>query len=120
VSAQNDCRYCQTIHGAIAAHQLNGDEALVLDVKRDFEQAPISDKLKALLVIAAQRRGWQAGDFRRRRAGAPAGRHGSRDSRHGTHRRRLLHVHAPNAQWGIVRMVRRNPQSTGEPFQLAV
>jgi uncharacterized peroxidase-related enzyme len=54
VSAQNDCRYCQTIHGAIAAHQLNRDEALVLDVKRDFERAAISDKLKALLVIAGK------------------------------------------------------------------
>src|SRR5688500_1688266 len=54
VSAQNDCRYCQTIHGAIAAHQLNGDEQLVLDVKRDFEHAAISDKLKALLVIAGK------------------------------------------------------------------
>ena len=31
VSAQNDCRYCQTIHGAIAAHHLGGDEDLVAD-----------------------------------------------------------------------------------------
>lgn len=54
VSSQNDCRYCQTIHGAIAAHHLKGDEALVADVKRDFERAAISDKLKALLVIAGR------------------------------------------------------------------
>jgi len=54
VSAQNDCRYCQTIHGAIAAHHLNGDEALVVNVKRDAQQAAISDKLKALLVIAGK------------------------------------------------------------------
>jgi uncharacterized peroxidase-related enzyme len=54
VSAQNDCRYCQTIHGAIAAHHLGGDENLVQQVKCDFEQAAISDKLKALLVIAAK------------------------------------------------------------------
>src|SRR5215208_70547 len=46
VSAQNDCRYCQTIHGAIAAHYLDGDEDLVADVKRRPEQAAISDKLK--------------------------------------------------------------------------
>jgi uncharacterized peroxidase-related enzyme len=52
-SAQNDCRYCQTIHGAVAAHHL-GDEDLVLQVKRDFEHAGVSDKLKALLVIAAK------------------------------------------------------------------
>src|SRR6185369_15219179 len=54
VSAQNDCRYCQTIHGAIAAHHLDHDESLVLEVKRDFEHAAISDKLKALLVIAGK------------------------------------------------------------------
>jgi uncharacterized peroxidase-related enzyme len=54
VSARNDCRYCQTIHGAIAAHQLDGNEALVVDVKRDPEHAAISGKLKALLVIAGK------------------------------------------------------------------
>ena len=54
VSAQNDCRYCQTIHGAIAAHHLGGDEDLVLSVKRDFQDARISAKLKALLVIAGK------------------------------------------------------------------
>jgi AhpD family alkylhydroperoxidase len=36
-SSENDCRYCQTIHGAIAAHHLNGNEELVACVKRDFE-----------------------------------------------------------------------------------
>jgi uncharacterized peroxidase-related enzyme len=54
VSAQNDCRYCQTIHGAIAAHHLRGNEALVTAVKCDPERAAISDKLKALLVIAGK------------------------------------------------------------------
>ena len=54
VSAENDCRYCQTIHGAIAAHHLKGDEALVAKVKTDFQQAAISDKLKALLTIAGK------------------------------------------------------------------
>ena len=54
VSSQNDCRYCQTIHGAIAAHHLGGNEPLVLQVKGDPQQAPISDKLKALLVIAGK------------------------------------------------------------------
>ena len=52
-SSQNDCRYCQTIHGAVAACHLQ-DEDLVVQVKRDFEKAGISDKLKALLVIAAK------------------------------------------------------------------
>ena len=54
VSSQNDCHYCQTIHGAIAAHHLDGDEDLVLQVKRDFEHAAISEKLKALLLIAGK------------------------------------------------------------------
>ena len=54
VSAQNDCRYCQTIHGAIAAHHLDGADELVRQVKCDPAQAPISDKLKALLVIAGK------------------------------------------------------------------
>src|ERR1700691_597175 len=54
VSAENDCRYCQTIHGAIGAHHLGGNEELVLHVKRDFEQAEISGKLKALLAIAGK------------------------------------------------------------------
>jgi AhpD family alkylhydroperoxidase len=26
VSARNDCQYCQTIHGAIAAHHLGGND----------------------------------------------------------------------------------------------
>jgi hypothetical protein len=54
VSSQNDCRYCQTFHGAMAAHHLGHDEGLVLNVKTDFEHASISEKLKALLVIAGK------------------------------------------------------------------
>ena len=54
VSAENDCRYCQTIHGAIAAHHLDGDERVVVDVKSDPQRAAISDKLKALLAIAGK------------------------------------------------------------------
>jgi len=54
VSSQNDCRYCQTIHGAIAAHHLDGNEDLIVKVKADPQHAAISDKLKALLVIAGK------------------------------------------------------------------
>jgi len=54
VSSQNDCFYCQTIHGAIAAEHLGGDEALVDQVKLNFETAQISSKLKALLAIAGK------------------------------------------------------------------
>ena len=54
VSSQNDCYYCQHAHGALAACHLEGDEQLVLDVKRDFEHAGVTDKLKALLAIASK------------------------------------------------------------------
>ena len=54
VSTLNDCYFCQTIHGAIAAAHLGGNEDLVKRVKSDFQHADISEKLKALLVIAAK------------------------------------------------------------------
>jgi uncharacterized peroxidase-related enzyme len=54
VSSQNDCRYCQTIHGAIAAHHLGGNEELVSAVKYAPDKAEISPKLKALLAIAGK------------------------------------------------------------------
>ncbi len=55
VSAGNDCLYCQSIHGAVAAYYLGGgeaQEALVHHIKCDPATAPISAKLKALLKIA--------------------------------------------------------------------
>jgi uncharacterized peroxidase-related enzyme len=54
VSYLNNCYFCQTVHGAIAAAHLNGDEDLVKRVKADFQHAAISEKLKALLVIASK------------------------------------------------------------------
>ena len=54
VSAQNDCFFCQNIHGAIAAYHLDGNEKLVAEVKRDYQGAEISGKLKALLAIAGK------------------------------------------------------------------
>jgi alkylhydroperoxidase/carboxymuconolactone decarboxylase family protein YurZ len=38
----------------VAAAHLNNDEELVRQVKKDFHKAAISEKLKALLVIAGQ------------------------------------------------------------------
>src|SRR5277367_5354873 len=52
VSSLNDCYYCQTTHGSVAAAHLGGDESLVAQVKRDYRGARISGKLKALLGIA--------------------------------------------------------------------
>ena len=54
VSCGNDCTYCQSIHGAIAAHHLGGNEALVQAVKLNYAAAGISEKLKALLKIAGK------------------------------------------------------------------
>lgn len=54
VSTENDCYYCQMSHGGTAAASLGDDEELVKKVKADFRNASISDKLKALLVIAGQ------------------------------------------------------------------
>ena len=52
-SSQNDCYFCQTSHGAAAASRLGGSE-IVQQVKTDFESAPVTPKLKALLVIAGK------------------------------------------------------------------
>jgi uncharacterized peroxidase-related enzyme len=53
VSSLNECYFCQTSHGAAAACHLGGGET-VRQVHADFQQAPISEKLKRLLVIAGQ------------------------------------------------------------------
>jgi uncharacterized peroxidase-related enzyme len=54
VSWRNDCFFCQTIHGAVAAAQLGQDEALVQKVKTNWAEAKISPKLKSLLNIAGK------------------------------------------------------------------
>jgi len=54
VSYLNDCFYCHNSHGAIACIYLDGNMDLVDAVRRDPEQAPVSDKLKALLAIAGK------------------------------------------------------------------
>src|ERR1700684_1240227 len=54
VSSRNCTHYCHSIHGAIAAAHLGGNEALVKQVKTDFTGAAISLKLKALLAIAGK------------------------------------------------------------------
>lgn len=54
VSWRNDCFFCQTIHGAVAAAQLGHNEKLVQTVKTDWAIADISPKLKTLLNIAGK------------------------------------------------------------------
>ncbi len=54
VSSQNQCMFCMSTHGAAAKNLLNGNGAIVDQVKADFHSAPVSDKMKALLVIAGK------------------------------------------------------------------
>jgi uncharacterized peroxidase-related enzyme len=54
VSALNDCTFCHASHAAIAACQLTDGDVVVSAVVHDPESAPISDKLKALLALAAR------------------------------------------------------------------
>ena len=54
VSYLNDCFYCHNSHGEIACYYLDGDRELVDQVRKNYQEAPISDKLKALLNIAGK------------------------------------------------------------------
>jgi uncharacterized peroxidase-related enzyme len=54
VSYLNDCFYCHHSHGEIACIYLDGDRELVDLVRTNYKDAPISDKLKALLNVAAK------------------------------------------------------------------
>ena len=54
VSYLNDCFYCHNSHGEIACYYLGGDRDLVDKVRKDYEHAPVSDKLKSLLRVAGK------------------------------------------------------------------
>jgi uncharacterized peroxidase-related enzyme len=53
VSALNDCHYCSSSHSASAAAQLPGGMAVVNQVRTNPAEAPVSGKVRSLLVIAA-------------------------------------------------------------------
>src|SRR5579862_8372619 len=53
VSYLNDCFFCQNVHGAMAGHYLQCDIQQIDSIKADFKTADLSDKMKALLSIAA-------------------------------------------------------------------
>jgi uncharacterized peroxidase-related enzyme len=53
VSSLNDCFFCQNVHGALAQFYMNCDIQFVDDIKTHFQSADISEKLNALLSIAA-------------------------------------------------------------------
>jgi uncharacterized peroxidase-related enzyme len=54
VSTRNECRFCAGSHAAYAAAQLEGGAEVTAAVCRDFGMAPISEKLRCLLAIAAE------------------------------------------------------------------
>jgi uncharacterized peroxidase-related enzyme len=54
VSDLNECEFCQASHSVFAALQLEEGAGLVEQVKRDPATAPIGDKLRALLAVAAK------------------------------------------------------------------
>jgi uncharacterized peroxidase-related enzyme len=54
VSTRNDCYFCQTSHRAAAAHHLQGNYDLVDAVRWDYQNAPVSPRMKALLTIAGK------------------------------------------------------------------
>lgn len=54
VSYHNQCNFCHSVHGAVASHHLEGRDDVVNAVRTDFRNAPVSDKLKALLAIAGK------------------------------------------------------------------
>jgi len=53
VSHRNECKFCTTAHTA-AADILLGEEETSTRVKNDILTAPVSEKMKTLLTIAAQ------------------------------------------------------------------
>jgi len=54
VSYLNDCFFCQNVHGGLAQHYLGCDMQYIDAVKQNPAAAPLSEKLKALLVIAGK------------------------------------------------------------------
>ena len=53
VSSGNECRFCTTAHTA-AANMLLGEKETSAHVLKDIATAPVSDKMKTLLTIAAR------------------------------------------------------------------
>lgn len=52
VSKWNDCKFCHASHGASAAAHLDKDVSFIDEIKNDFPNVEINEKLKALLRIA--------------------------------------------------------------------
>src|SRR5208283_2926912 len=57
VSSLNDCFYCASCHGSVAAQHLGGSDSdydLIAQINQNYEATPISAKMKALLAIAGK------------------------------------------------------------------
>jgi uncharacterized peroxidase-related enzyme len=52
VSSKNECSFCTQSHAAAAKYLYHNDAEMVDLVLADYQNAPISDKLKSLLTIA--------------------------------------------------------------------
>jgi uncharacterized peroxidase-related enzyme len=53
VSYLNNCFFCENAHGGVAQHYLQCDLHFLQQVKNNFEDATLSEKMKSLLSIAA-------------------------------------------------------------------
>jgi len=53
VSYLNDCFFCQNVHGALAGHYLGCSLTEIDAIKKSLSTAKLSEKLQALLPIAA-------------------------------------------------------------------
>ena len=54
VSAKNECNFCLNSHAAVARCLYGDDRDLVDQAISDFQQSDLSEKMKALLVIAGK------------------------------------------------------------------
>lgn len=54
VSRRNACVFCSNSHAAVARHHFGPEQAVVDQVLENLESAPVSEKLRALLRIAAK------------------------------------------------------------------
>lgn len=52
VSSLNDCFFCRNIHGAVAQYYFPEEENIAEQVGKNYRTAPVSEKMKALLVVA--------------------------------------------------------------------
>lgn len=54
VSSKNECMFCMSSHAAAARYLYKDDKGIVDFVLEDYQNAPIPEKLKSLLSIAAK------------------------------------------------------------------